>query len=399
MAPSALDTRPSKTEENSLSFGNRVRAMLYGAAYGDALGATVEKLTAAQIRERYGRVESIHQAWWRMEQSETMRKGRIRGNGIFTDDTLMMLCLLQVYREQGRHLDAWDLAEGMIRQVAWTPRWIPEMQRETMLLERLFYAEKWLFQRHQLSACDPRQGGIGNMVNCGAAMYIAPIGAVNAGNPKAAYDEAIAFGLGHQESYGLEAAAVLAAAVAAAFVPDTTIDIVVAKALELAKDGTKAALTDIVEAVPALKGKPHAQVTEAFHNILAKYSYTGDDIDYSIAKAGKATKAWQPSRFNAIEELPMALGFALVNDGDFAKSVADGINSGRDTDSIGVMTGAVLGALKGSAVIDANICNQINKVNRVDLLANADSFTQTALQIQAADRKAMEAVFAARERL
>ena len=47
-----------------------------------------------------------------------------------------------------------------------------------------------------LSSVDPRQGGIGNMVNCGAAMYIAPIGAVNAGDPKAAYDEAIAFAVG-----------------------------------------------------------------------------------------------------------------------------------------------------------------------------------------------------------
>ena len=50
------------------------------------------------------------------------------------------------------------------------------------------------------------------MVNCGAAMYIAPVGAVNAGDPRRAYDEAIAFASGHQESYGLEAAAVLAAA-------------------------------------------------------------------------------------------------------------------------------------------------------------------------------------------
>ncbi len=76
------------------------------------------------------------------------------------------------------------MADGMVRQIAWTPRWIPEMQREAMLIERLFYPEKWIFQRHQLAACDPRQGGIGNMVNCGAAMYIAPIGVVNACDPQ-----------------------------------------------------------------------------------------------------------------------------------------------------------------------------------------------------------------------
>ncbi len=156
----------------------------------------------------------------------------------------------------GRHLDAWDMADGMVREIAWTPRWIPELQREAMLIERLFYPEKWIFQRHQLAACDPRQGGIGNMVNCGAAMYIAPVGAVNAANPRAAYDEAIAFASGHQESYGLEAAGVFAAAVAAAFVPrhqhgqcDRS------QRMTLAKDGTRAAIADICEIAARLAQK------------------------------------------------------------------------------------------------------------------------------------------------
>src|SRR4030095_15641603 len=118
-----------------------------------------------------------------------------------------------------------------------TPRYIPEMEREALLVERLFYPVKWIYQRHQLSSVDPRQGGVGNMVNCGAAMYIAPIGVANACDPKAAYDEAIAFASGHQQSFGLEAAGVLAAAVAAAFVPGTTLDTVIKETLAVAKDG------------------------------------------------------------------------------------------------------------------------------------------------------------------
>ncbi|CAH0020064.1 unnamed protein product [Clonostachys rhizophaga] len=384
-------------QEDPLSFGNRVRAMMYGIAFGDALGATVEKLTAAQIRERYGRVESLDTSWWRMNLSDRERKGRIRGGGIYTDDTLMTLCLLHVYREQRRHLDPWDMADCMVRQIAWTPRWISELQCETMLLERLFFAEKWLFQKHQLSSCDPRTGGIGNMVNCGAAMYITPIGAVNAGDPQAAYNEAIAFASAHQESYGLEAAGVLAAAVAAAFVPGTTIEAVVAEALRLAKDGTKLAIAAVVEAVPGLRGKSHAKVTAAFHDAIAPFSYTGDDIHHGSAKVGRLTAAYTPSRLHSIEELPIALGFALLNDGDFAKSVPDGINSGRDTDSIGVMVGAILGALNGLSVIDPQVCGKINEANKVDLLAEADSFAKVALGIQDADRRSFEAVLRSRD--
>ena len=114
---------------------------------------------------------------------------------------LAKLAILEGHLAKNKYFggDAWDMADGMVRQIAWTPRWIPEMQREANLIDRLFYPEKWIFQRHQLSGCDPRQGGIGNMVNCGAAMYIAPVGVVNAADPRAAYDEAIAFASGHQQ--------------------------------------------------------------------------------------------------------------------------------------------------------------------------------------------------------
>ncbi|WP_454855492.1 ADP-ribosylglycohydrolase family protein [Rhizobium binxianense] len=382
-----------------LSLKGRVRALLFGVAYGDALGAPVEKLSAAEIRERYGRVTALDTEWHRMSQSAAARNGRVRGGGIVTDDTLMTLCLMSVYDSVKRHIDAWDMASGMVREIAWTPRWVPELQRETMLIERLFYPEKWIFQRHQLSGCDPRQGGIGNMVNCGAAMYIAPVGVVNACDPKAAYDEAIAFASGHQQSFGLEAAGVLAAAIAAAFVPGTTIDAVVEEALAVAKDGTRHAIADIVDAARILKGADYPTVVAEFHKIIARYSPMGDNVNHTPGKAGIATDAYQPSRLNAIEELPLALGFAILNDGDFYKTIADGINSGRDTDSIGVMAGAILGAMHGESIIDMAVASQLDRVNKLDLFASADAFTEIAIAIQAEDRQRETAKLRARDRL
>ena len=372
------------------SFKSRVRALLHGIALGDAMGAPVEKLSAADIRTRYGRVTTLATEWHKAHLPEEQRNFRIRGNGIVTDDTLMTLALIDVYGEVRRHLDAWDMADGMVRQIAWTPRWIPEMQREAMLVDRLFYPEKWIFQRHQLSGVDPRQGGIGNMVNCGAAMYIAPVGVVNACDPRAAYDEAIAFAAGHQQSFGLEAAGVLAAAVAAAFIPGTTVDAVVNAALSVAQDGTHAAIAAIAEAVHELRGVDHATLVQRFHGIIAGFSPMGDDVNHAASKAGVATDAYQPSRKNAIEELPLALGFALAAEGNFRKAIEDGINSGRDTDSIGVMAGAILGALHGEAVIDAKDRALLDTANRLDLTATADRFTEiaaTILRAESADRR------------
>ncbi|SFD36019.1 ADP-ribosylglycohydrolase [Devosia psychrophila] len=362
--------------------------MLHGIALGDALGAPVEKLSAAQIRERYGRVTSVMTRWHKMDLPPEQRNHRVRGDGIVTDDTLMTLALMDIYGDVKRHLDAWDMADGMVRQIAWIPRWVPELQRETMLIDRLFYPEKWIFQRHQLANCDPRQGGIGNMVNCGAAMYIAPIGVVNAADPKAAYDEAIAFASGHQESYGLEAAGVMAAAVAAAFVPRSSIDSIVEAVLGLAKDGTRDAILDIAELARRLRGTgaDHETVCDAFHVAIGRYSVMGDDVNHSIGKVGRQTDAYRPSRLQAIEELPLALGFCLFNDGDFRTSIEDGINSGRDTDSIGVMAGAILGAMHGESIIVADDRRQIDAANRVDLTKSADAFARTVTTMLGADR-------------
>jgi len=383
------------------SLNSRIRGMLHGIALGDALGAPVEKLSAAQIRARYGRVTSLMTRWHKMDLPPAERNHRVRGDGIVTDDTLMTLAMMDIYADVRRHLDAWDMADGMVRQIAWTPRWVPELQREAMLIDRLFYPEKWIFQRHQLSNCDPRQGGIGNMVNCGAAMYIAPIGVVNAADPRAAYDEAIAFASGHQESYGLEAAGVMAAAVAAAFVPDTTIEAVVETVLALAKDGTRAAIADIAEAARNLRGRrdDHEAVCAAFHEIIGRYSVMGDDVNHREDKAGRLTDAYRPSRLMAIEELPLALGFCLLNEGDFRLSIVDGINSGRDTDSIGVMAGAILGAMHGEGVIEADDAARLDEANRLDLAASADGFAQTVSDILTADRKMVEARSVARAEL
>jgi ADP-ribosylglycohydrolase len=373
--------------------------MLHGIALGDALGAPVEKLSAAEIRTRYGRVTSLDARWHKMDLPPEARNHRVRGNGIVTDDTLMTLALMDLYAETSRHLDAWDMADGMVRQIAWTPRWIPEMQRETNLIDRLFYPEKWIFQRHQLASCDPRQGGIGNMVNCGAAMYIAPVGVVNACDPRAAYDEAISFAQGHQESFGLEAAGAFAAAVAAAFIPGISIDEIVELVIAHSKDGTREAIRAIAEVARRLKGAEHEEVVAAFHAAIAPFSPMGDDVNHTPERAGRLTAAYQPSRLGSIEELPIALGFALINDGEFRTSIEDGINSGRDTDSIGVMAGAILGAMHGEGVIDAADRATLDSANRMDLTASADRFTDVATAILRADRDRREAAEQARDLL
>jgi len=374
-------------DTNDVTFRGRVRATLYGIAYGDAIGGPVEKLSAQEITEKYGRVTSINNRWHRLDEDEISRNGRTRGYGIITDDTLMTICLMEVYSEVNRHIDAWDMAGPFVRKIAWEPRWIPELDKETVLIERLFYPEKWIFHRLQLAACDPRQGGIGNMVNCGAAMYAAPIGIVNACDPVGAYNEAIHFMSGHQQSYGLEAAGVFSACVAEAFRPESCITDVLRVALELSKDGTHDAIHIACEIAKSHEGTAwnYESVVAELHAAMLRYSPMADDLRHGPEKAGVATNAYQPSRLMSIEELPLALAFCILNDGEFSKSVEDSINSGRDTDSIGIMAGAILGAMTGNSVVDTEILMHLNTANKFDICQIADEFSATACSIIKAD--------------
>ena len=129
----------------------------------------------------------------------------------------------------GDHLDVFRFAKEIVPPIADRLRYVPEQGREMLLLDRLFYPEKWLFMRLRLANVDPRTGGLGNMVNCGAAMYAAPVGIVNACDPTAAYREAIEIFSAHQTSYGLEAAGVMAACVAEAFRPEASVDSIIAR--------------------------------------------------------------------------------------------------------------------------------------------------------------------------
>lgn len=87
-----------------VTFADRVKGVVFGTAYGDAMGAVVEKMTFNEIHEKYGRVETTMTKWWKADWSEDKRLGRMRGEGIVTDDTLMTLALMNVYGIERRHL-------------------------------------------------------------------------------------------------------------------------------------------------------------------------------------------------------------------------------------------------------------------------------------------------------
>ncbi|MGC9496666.1 ADP-ribosylglycohydrolase family protein [Streptomyces sp. WG7] len=383
--------RTSGTAESGTpSLEERVTGALVGAAVGDALGGPVEGYSPEQILERHGgRVHGVVGPWngdaWRTARPIAPYH---KGDGHITDDTLMTHALVRVYDTVRDHLDAYAVAEHLVPDLVSTPRWIPELEAEALPLQRIFLAEKWLVARIHYGHVDPREAGTGNIVNCGAAMYMAPVGLVNAGNPAGAYAEALDVAGAHQSSYGREAAGVLAAAVAAACLPGATPESVVAACLSLAKDGTRAAIEAVCEAASRYTDFESALVP--LREAVAPYDTVG--ADYRAPSLG----ARRPSRLHAIEELPVALGMLLVSGGDYRHAVLGAVNYGRDCDSIATMAGALAGAL-GSPVPE-DWAKTVAEASRLDLWAPAATLTEVAREVFERDvtrRRAHEEAFEA----
>ncbi|MFF4419369.1 ADP-ribosylglycohydrolase family protein [Streptomyces sp. NPDC001549] len=363
----------------TLTLEDRARGALVGAAVGDALGGPVEGWTPDQIVERHGgRVHGIVGPWHENWRTARPIAPYHKGDGHVTDDTLMTHALVRVYEAVRDHLDAYAIAEHLVPDLMSTPRWIPELEAEALPLQRIFLAEKWIVTRLHYAHADPREAGSGNIVNCGAAMYMAPVGIANAGNPAGAYAEALDIAGAHQSSYGREAAGVFAAAVAAACVPGATAASVVDTALSLAKDGTRDAISAVREVASG-----HRDFESALAPLRAAVTpYDSVGPDYRNPSLG----ARRPSRLHAIEELPVALGMLLVADGRYETAVLGAVNYGRDCDSIATMAGAIAGALGGEAVVPADWAKQVAEASRLDLHAPAEALAAVAREIFALDR-------------
>ena len=363
-----------------------------GAAVGDAIGGATEGWSPEVIQERYGGlVDGIVPPFYEDWQNARPISPYHKGDGHVTDDTLMTRALVRVYEAKQDHLDAYDIEQFLVPEMIGQRIWIPELEQEALLLQRVFLAEKWLALRLHYGHVEPREAGVGNIVNCGAAMYMTPVGIVNAGNPERAYAEAIDIAGAHQSSFGREAAGVFAAAVAAAFIPDATPDSVVDVCIDLAKDGTREAIDAMKHGVSAIGHWEDSFI--AMRDIIRPFDTVADDY------RNQGLAARRPSRLHTIEELPVALGFLMITKGDYRQTVLASANYGRDADSIATMGGGIAGALGGSEAIPTEWSDAVATESKLNISAPGRVLADLAVSIHELDQGRKDASDAAFETL
>ena len=370
--------------------GDRIAAALVAGAIGDAMGAPVEGWMPAAIAQRF----DSHDLGTFLPPTHGGDPDTGKGGGRITDDTLMVEVLINAYLQHAGHMDAYGYADYMVPRIGKADTFVPERQREMPLFERLWLPEKYPYIRLEAANADPRSAGVGNCVNCGVAMWIWPVGAVNAGDPAGAYQEAAAIGAAHNESFAVEAAAVMAAAAAAALARNGTIDSACQAAAELARDGTAAcvraalAAADPADALADWIPRTRAAV-EPFDQ---RRRHVADDKPLLVRGVSDVGR---PSRLHAIEETPVALAALKYGAGDWSKTIRAAVFYGRDCDSIAGMACALFGAVFGTAAVPGDLRSAADAANRRDWAALAGSFTRTVEQILDKDLRRFESHSAA----
>ena len=171
--------------------------------------------------------------------------------------------------------------------------------------------------------------------------------------------------------------------------PDATVSDVIEACVEVAHDGTRAAIeavcsvtvSDWQSAIPLLR-----KAVEPFDTVGPEYR-------------APAMDARRPSRTRSIEELPVALGLVLLTGGSYSEAVLGGVNYGRDADSIASMAGAITGALGGVDVVSAEWRHDVSVASQIDIEAPGRAMAELATELADADAARSRAREAAIARL
>jgi len=175
----------------------------------------------------------------------------------------------------------------------------------------------------------PPQSGTDNVMNNddGAAMRIAPVGILWAGDPDKAADMAVLDAQVSHAEDGITAAKMVAASVAVAMVDGTTEEII------------EAGMQQLI---------PGTWLDRAMKTAMKICDEAGCIED---AWADLHTQLWTPTHSVAAEAIPQIYAVYRLVDGDYKKAIFWGTNFGRDADTIGAVLGALCGAKGGIDII------------------------------------------------
>ena len=322
---------------------SRAHGALAGLALGDALGMPTQEMSPEQIRAVYGRITGLVDG----DASQPYAPGMPAGS--VTDDTeqaLLIASLLVRGRGSSSGRVALNAVEFAHALLAWEDSMI-----ERGSLDLLGPSTKAALERVRAGEDPLTVGGAGT--TNGAAMRVTPIGiAVSTEDPEA-FAEAVwsSCRVTHATRQGFQSAALVAAAVSmgidATRAPSPDLKSLLWKAVTYVDSlPERGAWTPDPDVVAATRRAMQLAVNPASSSLECLVEQVGT----SVASA---------------QAIPMA--FALLARDPSPQALLDAANIGGDTDTIGAIAGAILGAALGVQVLPADSLSMIEEVSHLGL--------------------------------
>ena len=315
---------------------SRAYGALAGLALGDALGMPTQAMSPQQIQTVYGHVTGLVDG----DKSQPYAPGMAAGS--VTDDTeqaLLIASLLLKGHGSGLNLDASEFSHALL---AWEDSMI-----ERGSLDLLGPSTKAALERVRAGENPLRVGGEGT--TNGAAMRVTPIGIAASTSDRQLFADAVwsSCQVTHATRQGFQSAALVAAAVS------------------LGIDAGAADVTDLLwKAVTFVRSlpergawSPEPDVVAATHRALKLAAQPSSSPQWLAGQIGTSVASAQA--------IPMA--FALLARDPSPRALLQAANLGGDTDTIGAIAGAILGASLGVEVFDAYGLAQVEQVSQLDL--------------------------------
>ena len=342
---------------------SRAYGALAGLALGDALGMPTQAMSPEQIRAVYGHITGLVDG----DASQPYAPGMPAGS--VTDDTEQALLIASLLvRGRGTSsgrvaLDAGEFAHALL---AWEDSMI-----ERGSLDLLGPSTKAALERVRAGEDPLTVGGAGT--TNGAAMRVTPIGIAMPTVDPEAFADAVwsSCQVTHATRQGFQSAALVAAAVSfgidAACSPSLDLRSLLWKALSYVDSlPERGAWTPDPDVVAATRRAMQLVANPASSSLACLVEQVGT----SVASA---------------QAIPMA--FALLARDPSPQALLDAANIGGDTDTIGAIAGAILGAALGFEVFVGRGLAQVELASHLDL----PSVALELLELRAAHEPAASA--------
>lgn len=342
---------------------SRAYGALAGLALGDALGMPTQEMSPEQIRAVYGRITGLVDG----DASQPYAPGMPAGS--VTDDTeqaLLVASLLVRGRGSSSGRVALDAGEFAHALLAWEDSMI-----ERGSLDLLGPSTKAALERVRAGE-DPLSVGGAGTTN-GAAMRVTPIGIAMSTADSEAFADAVwsSCQVTHATRQGFQSAALVAAAVS--------------MGIDAARSTTPNLRSLLWKAVSYVDSLPERGAWTPDPDVVAATRRAMQLVANPASSSLECLVEQVGTSVASAQAIPMA--FALLARDPSPQALLDAANIGGDTDTIGAIAGAILGAALGFEVFVGRGLAQVELASRLDL----PSVALELLELRAAHEPAASA--------